>query len=89
MADAAEIRRAVLAWFSAKGTVPGASESEQLAADYFAAGLIDSLAVVELVVDLEAKFGVRFEDTHFQQRRFSTIGGLAEIVAEIVAQKAA
>ncbi|MDX6769810.1 MAG: acyl carrier protein [Elusimicrobiota bacterium] len=78
-----DIPATVCAWFEARGTVPGATLSEKLATDYFAAGLLDSLGVVELVAHLEQTYGVRFEDRHFQQRRFSTIGGLAEIVAEL------
>jgi len=78
-----EISATVCAWFENRGTVPGATPAEKLAVDYFAAGLLDSLQVVELVSHLEQTFSVRFEDRHFQQRRFSTIGGLAEIVAEL------
>lgn len=77
------IAQAVLSWFEARGAVPGSAPEEKLATDFFAAGLLDSLGVVELVAHLEGRFGVRFEDRHFQQRRFSTIGGLAEIVAEL------
>lgn len=51
--------------------------------NYFEAGLIDSLAVVGLVGELEDAFGVRFEDRHYQDPRFSTIGGLGEIVSEL------
>lgn len=78
-----QIPATVCAWFESRGAVPGATQAEKLGVDYFAAGLLDSLQVVELVAHLEQTFGVRFEDRHFQQRRFSTIGGLAEIVAEL------
>ncbi len=78
----------VLAWFEKRGSVPGATPAEKAACDYFAAGLIDSMAVVELISELETQFGVRFLDSHFQERRFSTIGGIAEIVEELRAEKA-
>jgi acyl carrier protein len=76
-----------VAWFEGRGAVPGGSPAEKLAVDYFAAGLIDSLQVVELIAAAEEKFGVRFEDTHFQERRFATIGGIAEIIEELTRRK--
>lgn len=72
----------VLRWFKARGAVEA-----RLRTDYFEAGLIDSLAVVTLVTDIESAFSVRFEDRHYQDPRFSTIGGLAEIIAELAAAK--
>lgn len=80
---APEPRAWLAAWFEAKGAVPGANPEEKLQTDYFSAGLIDSLAVVSLIADIETAFSIRFEDRHFQERRFSTIGGLADIVAEL------
>lgn len=75
----------ILSWFEARGPVPGASAAEKLKIDYFDAGLIDSLTVVELVAVIEEKYGVRFTDAHFQERRFATIGGVAEITRELLA----
>ena len=79
MADAAaDVAAWVRAWFAAKGPLP-----EGPRADFFAAGIIDSLAVVQLVADIEAAFGIRFEDRHYQDPRFSTVGGLAELISEL------
>ena len=47
---------------------------------YFDAGLIDSFGVIELIGDVEAHFGVEFSDRDFQDRRFATIDGLAEMI---------
>lgn len=66
-------------WFRRKGPVPAPE------ADFFAAGLLDSLGAVELVAAVEKEFSVKFEQTHFQQARFSTLGGLAELLAELSA----
>ena len=74
-------------WFEAKGHVPGKTAEEKLAVDYFEAGLIDSLAIVGLVGEIEKTFSVRFEDRHYREPRFSTIGGLADIVAELARVK--
>ena len=48
MEPSAETQSWVLSWFEGRGAVPGAVESEKLAVNYFDAGLIDSLTVVEL-----------------------------------------
>ncbi len=80
-------REWVRRWFEAKGSIPGATIAEKLAVDYFEAGLIDSLAIVGLVGEIETEFSVRFEDRHYREPRFSTIGGLADIIAELAAAR--
>lgn len=76
-------------WFERKGPLPGATLAAKLATDYCEAGLVDSLAVVQLVADIEKEFAIRFEDRHYQDRRFLTIGGLSELIAELASAKAA
>lgn len=51
----------------------------------FDAAWIDSMGVMELIDALEQEFGFRFTESHFQDRRFPTIGGLAGLVDEIKA----
>lgn len=51
-------------------------------ANFYDAGAIDSLSVFQLIEELEAKFTFNFDARDFQDRRFSTIAGLAEIVNE-------
>jgi D-alanine--poly(phosphoribitol) ligase subunit 2 len=73
----------LLDWFAKRGQVPGATREEQLAVNYFQAGLIDSFGVIELIADVESQFCIRFTEHHFQDRRFPTIGGLAMLVNEL------
>lgn len=73
----------LLDWFAKRGQVPGATHEQHLAVNYFQAGLIDSLGVIELIGDVENQFAIRFTEQHFQDRRFSTIGGLAMLVNEL------
>jgi acyl carrier protein len=68
-------------WFAQRGPLPGGDEA--LGLNYFEAGLLDSLGVIDLISSIEERFGVRFDEHHFQERRFATIGGLSEIVAEL------
>ncbi len=41
---------------------------------------IDSMGVIELICDVEKHFGIKFTERDFQNRKFSTIEGLAEII---------
>ena len=66
-------------WFSEKGNLPTDVEDK----NYFQIGLIDSFAVVELIEAVESTFNISFTEEHFQDRRFATIKGLAEIIHEI------
>jgi acyl carrier protein len=66
-------------WFQARGAVVG----EQLTVNYFDAGLIDSLAVVELIEAMEEEYSIRFNEKNFTDKRFTTIVGLAGIIQEL------
>ena len=50
--------------------------------NYFEAGLIDSFGVIELVENIETEFGIEFTQADFQDRRFSSIAGLAQLITE-------
>lgn len=65
-------------WFADRAPHRELSPTE----NYFEAEVIDSFAVIELIEALETSFGCRFDDRDFQDRRFSSIAGLAEIIVE-------
>ena len=73
----------LLDWFEQRGSVPGGTLEDQLQVNYFEAGLVDSLGVIELITEVEDHFGIHFNERHFQDRRFSTIGGLSDVIAEL------
>ncbi len=70
-------------WFSRKSDVSDYSDEDWYACDFFIEGLVDSLEVIELVSAIEEHFSLQFNEGHFQDRRFTTIGGLCEIIREI------
>ena len=41
---------------------------------------IDSFGVIEMILDIEKHFSIRFTELDFQDRKFSTIEGLSEII---------
>jgi len=80
-----EVSGWIVDWFRARGKLKCSAE-EALAIDYLRSGLLTSLEIVELVTALEDHFGIQFSDTEMQDPRFSTIGGMAELVSVAVDQ---
>ena len=56
--------------------------------NYLEAGLIDSFGVIEMLAEIEDRFGVALNETHFEDPRFVIMEGLAQIVAENARQAA-
>ena len=51
--------------------------------NFFAAGILDSFDAILLVEAIEAEYGFRFSEKHFQDPRFVTIAGLTDIIEEL------
>ena len=75
-----EIAGWIVNWFSSRGKLR-CSPQDALDIDYLQAGLLTSLEIVELVGEIEDHFGIQFSEAEMQDPRFSTIVGLAELVA--------
>ena len=73
----------LLEWLAGRGPLPKPRIADNLPLNYFEAGLIDSFGVIELITDIENEFGIRFNETHFQDRRFAVVSGLAKLVREL------
>lgn len=50
--------------------------------DYFEAGWLTSMEVVEFVTEIEQQFAMQFSDSDLQDPRFVTISGLAELILQ-------
>ncbi len=50
--------------------------------DYFEAGWLTSMEVVEFVTEIEQQFGMQFSDRDLQDPRFVTIAGLTELILQ-------
>ncbi len=69
-------------WFVARGKI-GKTASETLRdTDYFQAGWLTSMEVVEFVMEIEQQFGMQFSENDLQDPRFVTIAGLTELILE-------
>jgi acyl carrier protein len=62
-------------WFAARGATLARDQN------YFDANAIDSFGVIEMIEAIEDHFKVKFRQHDFQDRRFATIAGLAEIIS--------
>jgi acyl carrier protein len=80
-----EVSSWVVDWFTSRGKLRS-SGLEMLEVDYLASGLLTSLEIVELVGELEDHFGFQFSDADMQDPRFSTIGGIAQLVVTALNQ---
>lgn len=74
-------------WFRRRVGIAHELSKDEMEQNYFEAGWIDSLAIMDLIHDTEQYFRVRFNERHFQDRRFSTLSGLATILTEMAASK--
>jgi acyl carrier protein len=77
---AQEISSWLVEWFRSRGKRVGGGQ-EALRVDYLQSGLLTSLEIVELVAAIEDHYGVQFSEADMQDSRFSTIGGMSELVA--------
>lgn len=70
----------LLEWFAKRGVaVPEIDDCVSL--DFIEQGWLDSFAMVELIVEIEAEFSVQLEHEDFIDGTFFTITGLGDMVA--------
>lgn len=59
------------------------SDNQKLTENYFNSGRLDSMAIMNFLLDTEVEFEFRFTPEAFQDRRIHTIEGLARVVSEL------
>lgn len=79
-----QVEEWLTAWFIAHGKIgreaAGRPANAIRATDYFDAGWLTSMEVVEFVTEIEQQFAMQFSDRDLQDPRFITINGLAELI---------
>ena len=80
--SAESVQRWLQRWFEDKKKIPDQSAKSLLDIDYFAAGWLTSMEVVEFVTDIELNFAMQFSDRDLQDPRFVTIAGLTELILQ-------
>ena len=69
-------------WFESRGKIGKQASETILKIDYFEAGWLTSMEVVEFITEIERQFGMQFSDDDMQDPRFVTIGGVTELILE-------
>lgn len=84
-----DVKETVLKFLEAraKNPIPGETEEERLSCYYLDAGVIDSLGIVEMIMELEGKYEIFFTDDHLQSYEFQTVGGLIGLVESMIKEK--
>lgn len=54
--------------------------SEELDADLFEAGLLDSLGIIEVLLKIEEVFGLRLQPTDLEKNDMATVNNLVEFL---------
>ena len=71
----------IIDWFQSRAKTANQA-SESLNVDYFEAGWLTSMEVVEFITEIEQAFGMQFSDDDMQDPRFATISGLTELILQ-------
>jgi acyl carrier protein len=69
-------------WFVRRSKPGDHAGESMLDIDYFAAGWLTSMEVVEFITEIEQKFGMQFSDDDMQDSRFVTIAGLTQLILQ-------
>jgi len=83
--DVRTVLREYISRDSALASAGSLTDSTPLAAY----GILDSIAVLELVLFLETRFGIEFSSKDLDRRRLETIEHLASLVQDKLAEKSA
>ena len=70
----------LIRWFEKNSLSNEINVKDNVNQNYFENGWIDSLKFIDLVTQIEEEFSIRFSNDEFQDRKFSTIEGLARII---------
>ena len=73
----------VVQWFTQRNSLGREEIAKNSQNNYIEMGYIDSFAMIELISQAENEFSILFDETHFQDRRFSSIHGISQIIKEL------
>lgn len=73
----------LIEWLEERGVELPADRAALVATDYIADGQVDSVMMIELIAAIEAEFRAPLGRRHLADPRLTTVGGLADIVAEV------
>lgn len=72
----------ILALLAKKSPLPADFTDDS---DFLAAGIIDSMAIIKFILELEARFDIALSDEDIESDRFRSVRGLAALIGEKIA----
>ena len=82
----AEVEAWLTDWFVNRTKIGKQPREALLSVDYFEAGWLTSMEVVEFITAIEQRFSMQFSDRDMQDARFVSIAGLTELIRERMAE---
>ena len=76
------VKEWIIDWFVKNSNMEKNVLEQNTKDDFLAKCWIDSLKFVEFISDIEGKFNIKFSNTEFQNRMFSTVEGLVQIIED-------
>ena len=73
-------------WFVNRSKIPSRTQPILRDIDYFEAGWLTSMEIVEFITEIEQEFEIQFSDRDLQDPRFVTIAGIAELILRYAPQ---
>ena len=82
-----DVKEVVFAFLLSRGEISGETEAEQLACEYLDTGVLDSMGIVDMILEFEERFDIHFEPEHLQSVEFRTIGGVIQLIERLIEEK--
>lgn len=77
-----DVKTWLIEWFKANTDLSAEDIGDDLNINYFEKGWIDSFKFISFITNIEENFNIRFSNDQFQDRGFSTIGGVIRLIEE-------
>lgn len=78
------VKEKVVDWFCNHTDAEQSEILEHLEVNYFDAEYLDSFSFIEFISDMEEAFQIEFEHDQFEDRNFSTIQGMIDIISKML-----
>ena len=82
-----DVKTWLIEWFKTNTDLSEGDIGNNLNANYFEKGWIDSFKFINFITDVEENFDIRFSNDQFQDRTFSTIDGVIRLIEEKINEK--
>ncbi|PKB19951.1 acyl carrier protein [Janthinobacterium sp. 64] len=72
-----DIRAFILTLLARKSPLPADFNDDD---DFLAAGIIDSMAIIKFILELEARFDITLDDDDIESQQFRSVRGLLALI---------